>query len=79
MGDRARFEYSRVVATVVELDVVRVALQFDAGSLGQAPLVVWDLTSLLPAKVELFVLGDAAADGAVDAVCAAHVDAELIV
>ncbi|KAJ1460455.1 putative diphthamide synthesis protein-domain-containing protein [Pelagophyceae sp. CCMP2097] len=75
----AYFEYARVAAAVLRLGAKRVALQFDDAALDDSPLVVWELADRLDAGVQLFVLGDPAPEGAVDAVQAAHVDADLIV
>lgn len=76
---RQRFEYDRIVAEIRRKESRRVALQFSASLMTEAPTVVWELEDLLGSQVEFYVLGDLLRGGAVDAIGAAHVEAELIV
>ncbi|KAJ8598289.1 hypothetical protein CTAYLR_005989 [Chrysophaeum taylorii] len=73
-----RLEYDRTVATIVELGARRVALQFPDSMMSEAPRVVWDLEERVP-EVKFYVLGDCMRNNVVDAIGAAHVEAELIV
>lgn len=76
---RKKFEYDRIVAEIRQKKSSRVALQFSASLMTEAPTVVWELEDLLGSQVEFYVLGDLQRGGAVDTIGAAHVEAELIV